>query len=240
MSIELPPTPGAKTSSPASAIRILFVGNSYTAHHDLPALLTQLAASAPRARVVRTRMITAGGASLRRHWNAATVHAALRDASWDIVVLQDQSTLPVKNAARYRDNVGAFIPLIRAHGATPVLYLTWARRDTPQAQPVLNETIVALAREIDAGVAPVGVAWQAARVTCPDIELYVKDGSHPTPAGAYLSACVFLVTLFGIAPTALPAFPARDVDPLVARRLQAVAAGVADWSAAQGLVNPRR
>ncbi|MEP7206815.1 MAG: DUF4886 domain-containing protein [Casimicrobiaceae bacterium] len=240
MSIEPPPTPGATTGSSDAAVRILFVGNSFTAHHDLPALVTQLAASAPRARVVGTRMITAGGASLRRHWNAATVHAALRDAPWDNVVLQDQSTLPVKNAARYRDNVSAFVPLVRAHGATPVLYLTWARRDMPQAQAVLTETIVAVAREVGAGVAPVGVGWQAARDTCPDIELYVKDGSHPTPAGAYLAACVFLVTLFGIAPTALPAFPPRALDPLVARRLQAIAADLADWSGAQGLINPRR
>ncbi len=219
---------------------MLFVGNSYTAHHDLPALVAELAASAPTPRGVLTRTITAGGASLRRHWNGGAVHAALDQARWDFVVLQEQSTLPVKNAARFRDNVGVFVPAIRAHGATAALYLTWARRDAPQSQDMLTDTTVQVAREVGAMVIPVGVAWQAARATCPDLALFVKDGSHPTPTGAYLSACVFLAALFGIEPTTLPASAPRGVEPLAARRLQSLAAALRDWSAGRGLVSPRR
>jgi len=229
------PAPGAP-----AWLRVLFVGNSYTARHDLPGLVAELAASAPAARAVLTRTITAGGASLRRHWNGGAVHAALRETRWDVVVLQEQSTLPVKNAARFRDNVGAFVPAIRAHGAIAALYLTWARRDAPQSQDVLTDATVEVAREAGALVIPVGVAWQAARATCPDLALFVKDGSHPTPTAAYLSACVFLVALLGIDPTTLPASAPRGVEPVAARRLQSLAAALRDWPAGRGRVSPRR
>src|SRR5512135_2633891 len=59
--------PGA--ASPAGrTTRMLFVGNSYTARHDLPALVAQLGAEAVPPVPIETQAITAGGASLRRHW----------------------------------------------------------------------------------------------------------------------------------------------------------------------------
>src|SRR5881275_3253107 len=46
--------------------------------------------------------------------------------------------------------------------------------------------------------------------------LHDKDQSHPTLAGSYLAACVFLKTLFGQSPagiaSSLPGLAAADVD----------------------------
>jgi len=54
-----------------------------------------------------------------------------------------------------------------------------------------------LMAELTAGLlAPVGEAWQLAQQTHPEIELYQGDGRHPAPAGTYLAACVFYLTLF--------------------------------------------
>ena len=50
-----------------SKVRILFIGNSFTARNNLPGLLAQLAAA--RGKQVEHRLISAGGASLRNHWN---------------------------------------------------------------------------------------------------------------------------------------------------------------------------
>ena len=82
------------TSSGATT-RILFVGNSFSSRNDLPGLVTALAASV--GRVVETSSIVAGGASLRRHFNAGAVARALAGLHLDFVVLQEQSTLPIKN-----------------------------------------------------------------------------------------------------------------------------------------------
>jgi len=44
-------------------------------------------------------------------------------------------------------------------------------------------------------LAPAGEAWQLARQTHPEINLYADD-RHPSTAGTYLAACVFYITLF--------------------------------------------
>src|SRR5438445_8613599 len=56
----------------------------------------------------------------------------------------------------------------------------------------------ALARDIGAIIAPVGVAWQ--RLESQGIELFDGSGSHPNLAGSYLEACVFYATLTGKSP----------------------------------------
>ena len=42
------------------------------------------------------------------------------------------------------------------------------------------------------------------RTLRPDIQLYDKDGSHPSPAGTYLTACVFYTVLSKKSPVGLP------------------------------------
>src|SRR5438552_4175213 len=78
-------------------------------------------------RKLHVQAIVAGGASLKRHWNAGLARHALAEARWDYVVLQEQSTLPVKNPQRYQDNLRLFAPEIANIGARIVLYLTWSR-----------------------------------------------------------------------------------------------------------------
>ena len=51
-----------------AAIKILFIGNSFTQRNDLPGLLAGMAAE--RGISIQHKLISAGGASLRTHWNA--------------------------------------------------------------------------------------------------------------------------------------------------------------------------
>ncbi len=53
---------------PAASVRILFIGNSFTTRNDLPGMLGDLAKHAGIN--VEHEVISAGGASLRRHFNA--------------------------------------------------------------------------------------------------------------------------------------------------------------------------
>src|SRR3954452_23465315 len=105
---------------------VLFVGNSFTARNDLPGLIATLAAA--RGKSLRHRLISAGGASLRTHWNAGQALEEIRGGGRDHVVLQEQSTLPVRNARRMHESVRLFDEAIRAAGARTALYMTWARR----------------------------------------------------------------------------------------------------------------
>jgi len=62
-----------------------------------------------------------------------------------------------------------------------------------------------LAKETGATVIPVGRVWEKVRSIRPDIQLFDKDGSHPSPAGTYLTACVVYTVLSGKSPIGLPA-----------------------------------
>jgi len=208
----------------AGATRILFVGNSYTSRNNLPRLIADLAAEAGEPRPVEVAAIVAGGASLKRHWNAGKAQAAMEHASWDYVVLQEQSTLPFKNSQRYHENVRLFHPEIVRHGAQTVLYLTWARQQALERQDEINRAVQAIAAEIAAPVVPVGPAWQMAMRQMPHVRLYVEDGSHPTAAGSYLAACVFVGALFDRRPSGWDVSDALGIARDEAAQLQSVAA----------------
>ena len=181
--------------------KILFVGNSFTARNNVPGLLADLA----DARGIRLdhRLISAGGASLRMHWNKGDAQRAIEETRYDYVVLQEQSTLPVKNAVRMHENVRLFDAAIRASGAKTALYLTWARANAPQTQAAINDAYTTIGAELGAIVVPVGVAWQEFRRQHERPLLHDKDNSHPTLAGSYLAACVFLATLYNESPVGI-------------------------------------
>ena len=167
-----------------------------------------MATAITEPKIVETERIIANWASLRQHWNKGEALKSIQQSSWDYVVLQEQSTLPVKNPERFQENVRLFDEEIKRSGAQTVLYLTWARQNAPETQNALNSATLAIAQETGALVVPVGLAWQAASVKHPTLKLYDKDGSHPSHAGSYLAACVFIATLLRQSPVdaAIPGF----------------------------------
>ena len=194
-------------------LRVLFIGNSYTYFNDLPGLVASLARGARPSRAMQTEMVARPGVSLRDHWLDGAALAAIRRTRWDYVVVQEQSMLGVM-LAHGRPTVNdpdlfhefgrRFIREITAAGATPVLYLTWARRPSPETQDRLTRAYAALAAETGARLAPVGVAWQQARAQRPALELFDPDGTHPSPAGSYLAAATLLATITRTPARALP------------------------------------
>jgi hypothetical protein len=180
---------------------ILFIGNSFTARNDVPGLIAGLANA--RGRELKHRLISVGGASLRTHWNKGLAVQAMQDAPYDYVVLQEQSTLPIKNAVRMHENVRLFDEAIRTAGAKTALYLTWARQHAPETQAVITKAYTSIGRELGAVVVPVGVAWERFLAKHNEPVLHDKDKSHPTLAGSYLAACVFFAVLFGESPVGI-------------------------------------
>jgi hypothetical protein len=184
-------------------LKVLFIGNSFTARNDLPGLIARLAKA--RGKNLEHRLISAGGASLRTHWNAGEARKAIQDEQYDYVVLQEQSTLPVKNAGRMHENVRLFDEAIKAAGAKTVLYMTWARQNAPQSQQAIADAYAGIGQELAATVAPVGPVWQRVLREHDPPVLHDKDQSHPTLAGSYLAACVFLAVLFRESPVGVNA-----------------------------------
>jgi hypothetical protein len=211
-------------------VRILFVGNSFTARNNLPGLLTGLAGA--RGIEVEHKLIQAGGASLRQHLNAGKALAAIASGGYDAVVLQEQSTLPVKSPERMRESVRDFDTAIKEAGARTALYLTWARRNAPESQQALTSAYAGSAAELGATLIPVGPVWERFLRTHDEPVLHDKDNSHPALAGSYLAACVFLIALIEEDPVGIDV-PVKGLDADAAALLRQSA-----WDICESLASP--
>lgn len=222
-----------KQPAPPLFHHVLFIGNSYTSNHDLPQMVAGLAVAANLPTKLQVESDTADAATLENHWNTRSVRDAIRSRAWKFVVLQEHSLRPLQRPQRTEKYAALLAAEIRKRGAKPLLFLTWAREEKPQTQKELNRVYYKVAEAVKGTVVPVGPAWARVRRERPKLKLFAHDGSHPSPAGAYLTACVFYAVLTGRSPIGLPGKVVYDQEtlvdlrPAVARYLQQAA-----WKAA--------
>lgn len=222
----------------AKTVSVLFIGNSYTSVNDLPKTVSDVAASL--GDIVNSDMSAPGGYTLQQHMADQTTLAKIKAQPWNVVVLQEQSLLPVSPDAQTAVTVEPYakqlVQTIRSAdpAAKIIFYETWGRKDgdsdfcesspafctyaSMQAQ--LDKSYGKIASENAAELAPVGEAWSTARQTHPGIELYQSDGSHPSAEGTYLAACVFYEALFK---RSVLGAGALSIDPAQAKILQQIA-----------------
>jgi hypothetical protein len=197
--------------------RVLFIGNSYTSAHDLPALVRALgAADKPKIELV-VDSITPGGYTLEAHLAAEgpeSARARLAAGRYDFVVVQEQSQRPLLEPSKMLDAARALSKELTAAKSTPIWYATWARQAKPETQADLTKAYRTCHAELGGRLAPVGDAWQTvlqAKSEKDRLVLHQTDGSHPTAAGSYLAALVIYTTLTG---RKVEGLPARLTEPL--------------------------
>lgn len=196
-----------KTGPRSSPIRILFIGNSFTATNDLPGVLTALAntSTAGPELVVDSHLV--GGATLQQHWESGDALQKIQSSDWDFVVLQEQSQTPLPQFGRdeiFYPYARLFDKEIRQAGAITLFYMTWARPDTPGPQSWWTDSYVGIAKELRAECAPCGIAFEKTRQSLPHLNLYLDGNGHPTPLATYLIACTFFATIYDRTPQGLP------------------------------------
>jgi hypothetical protein len=188
-------------------LAVLFVGNSYS--FGLPRAFSQLAAA--RGKKVRVGHSANSGWSLAIHAENLGTLRKIRDGKWDIVVLQEHSEIPAlpagKRAAAMFPPLRQLVTGVRQHGAIPLLYQTWGRRDGEKG--IWRDDFHAMNSRLRAGyqaasrnaggvvVVPVGDAWEREISAGRGGGLFMPDGSHPTAAGNALTATVFYEAIFG-------------------------------------------
>lgn len=204
-------------------IKMLFIGNSYTYVNNLPSLLTQLAASTGKPKTLETQMVAVGGATLQSHWENAQALEVLKHGSWNYVVLQEQSMLPIIEPLTMYQYATLFDAEIKKAGANTVFFLTWARQNTPETQRNLTDAYMSITRQLDAIVAPVGIAWQKAREEDSNIIFYEADGSHSNLLGSYMAACVFYAILYDESPVGSTSYSSIGISDSQASFIQRIA-----------------
>lgn len=176
-------------------MRILFLGNSHTYFHDMPALLCRFCRHAGlRADVT---MLSHSARPLEWHRSEYfELRFNLLHGGYDFCVLQQQAH-PMPPAETTRENLAALCALCRGGGAAPVVVTTWAEKVHPEHQAAMSALYPTLARDLGALSAPVGTVWGRLQAERPDIELYWHDGEHASPYGSYLFAAVLFSVLTG-------------------------------------------
>lgn len=178
-------------------MKVLMLGNSFTHVNNIDKLMAVLTGW-------QVERVTRGGACLYQMLDpedelCIQVKTALEKQKWDYVVLQEQSNTPVLRPHLFHPSVERLCKLIRATGAKPLLYSTWAYREGSEKlsstgmsyEEMDNALFYAYhqaANENDALIADVGKAFTAMRRL---IDPYDKaDDYHPSEVGALLAAHV--------------------------------------------------
>jgi hypothetical protein len=211
-------------------MRILFVGNSHTYANGLAYQVREMINAPGGPGGCESWMVTTGGRNLAWHADETGTQLSIACNRWDYVVLQQQ-THPFDGYAQLAADCDRLLPHIAKAGAQALLYITWKKKDAPETdQDELDAAFARAAGERSLRLVPVGPAWRRARAEHPAIELYAPDGSHASPAGTYLAACIFYRVLTGRSPVGRPARIAvgetvlADLSPEDAAALQRVAA----------------
>jgi hypothetical protein len=191
--------------------KILFVGNSFTYFNNgVENHVRELAASASPPRLIKADSTTQGGATLRIHYGRSEVHDTIREGAYDVVILQeDIPELTEHSVEPFFRHARLFDKDIGNAGAKTMFFMTWpyerlnwiTLEDIAQAHDIIST-------ELNAFVAPVGIAFQRARVERPDLAMLVNDKEHESIHGTYLAASVIYASLFGENPQGLPYTPA--------------------------------
>lgn len=213
---------------------ILFVGNSFTFFNDLPGMVRTMAAAAGME--LLTDSVTRGGAYLHQFIDpadpiSAQLEEKYRERPWDIIVLQDQSINPALEREDFLSAVAALKAKMIANDAF-CFYQTWAYAEGSQHLEKygitydemwrrLRDAYEEAAEQSEGVCVPVGDAFLTSTIRCPELSVYGEDGKHPSVAGTYLAACLFLKLLTGQTPLM---FPGTDgLDEEAAEKLRGIA-----------------
>jgi hypothetical protein len=213
-----------KNRNPKKPVNVLFIGNSHIYVNDMPKVLSRMSLSAKSPITIKTFQYTPGGYTLQHHWQDGNSVKLIRRGGWDFIVLQEQSERPYLYPQLMREYVGRFVEEIRKVNAEPVLFMTAAFQNKPEASDKLAYTYGAIAKELDIKVAPVGLAYKASFEKKPNLPLHnLPDVVHANESRTYLTACVFYSTLTRQKPDGLSVGGLNKVKPENEKYLQQIA-----------------
>src|ERR1700741_237032 len=242
MAAEAQTRPLVKTLGPDFPKSELFIGNSFFYYNNgLPshASLLEKAADPDHKQDYRATMVTIGGSGFNWHDvesyfrpNAIGSYSfddhnnvvfEKTDKLFDAAVMMDCSQCPIHPRLKpvFTEYAKKDSDIVRAHGARPILFMTWAYADKPEMTAPLAEAYTIAGNANNALVIPAGLAFARARAAQPELNLYVPDKRHPSLAGTYLAAGPVFPALTGRSPVDNSYL--AGIDPPTAKFLQQVA-----------------
>jgi hypothetical protein len=245
-----PPSPSGASGAASAATRptdvkaLLWVGNSFfyynnSMHGHVGQLLTAAGGSGYRG-----VSATISGSGINWHDVAAhfkpggvasysfvgdnEVRFNTFDKPFDAVLMMDCSQCPIHPQLQpvFFEYAKKHSDTVRAHGAEPAFFMSWAYQDKPEMTQQLAAEYVKAGKAHNALVVPAGLAFAESIRKRPDLNLYVADKRHPSLMGTYLAACTVMASVYKQNPVGNRYTAGLPAD--VAAHLQTVA-----WETAQ-------
>jgi hypothetical protein len=197
-------------ASAADSLNVLFIGNSFTHMHEMPAIFSKIAES--KNKKIHVEWNTQAGASFAVHSQREALFKAIKKREWDYVILQgfsreftvsnthlDTATIPY--LTQIIDSVKEFQPC-----ANLLFYVTWGYKNGfPESEDLdtydkmsqkIQKGYAFIGKKYDIPLVPVGNVFQLVRAKYPKLNLYAEDEIHPSKEGSYLAACTFYTAIF--------------------------------------------
>lgn len=174
-------------------LKILFIGNSHTYYNDMPLLVkTRFDEEGYDCHVT---MLAHPAWFLAQHVEAPEAKFNILYGGYDYVVLQEHAH-PFGPEEKFFNAVRTLTEWIKGAGSTPVIYLTWALKDEPEAQQKMTEAHKKIAEETVSLLAHFGDNWWDYMRNWPDLVMYDEDGAHASHAGSDFAAKMIQAEIF--------------------------------------------
>lgn len=206
---------------------VLFIGNSLTYYHEMPAMLQEMLHQ--QGSLTTIHQSTEPGVSLSYHVKSETTIKKLNSQAWDYVVLQEMpARILIPEVVRYQFNpsVIKLDSIIRKKGGQTILYESYPISKYPahycyhssmissqlkekdycsvellnstQELKIIKKSFREINKIIKGNLALVGTSFELCKKKFPELMLFESaEDTHPSLLGSYLIACVFYKVLTG-------------------------------------------
>lgn len=194
-----------------STIKMFFIGNSFTYFYDIPMIVEGLAKSLNE--MIDVDYVVKGSTTLATHANHTSetgvqIYNKLTETNdYDYVILQEQSSTPYSNYNNFKSGASSLASDVKTtqKHCEVRLYSTWAYQDIattqsktiPDLEKLIRDAYIKLANEVTNidDVNFVGPAFTKVYTDYANIPLYYSDNKHQSLYGAYLSACIHVLSM---------------------------------------------
>lgn len=206
---------------------VLFIGNSLTYYHDMPAMLQEMLRETHST--ITIHQSTEPGVSLYNHLTSEKTINKLNSQSWAFVVLQEgtvRTLIPEVMRYQLKPTVIKLDSIIKIKGGRTILYQSYPISTYPQRYcypsiiisntlqegdycsveflnsdqefTVIQNSFNDLIHSINGSIAPVGSCFESCKKKFPELMLFESaEDTHPSKLGSYMIACVFFRVLTG-------------------------------------------
>ena len=219
----------AQTNNP---LKLLFIGNSFTYYNGgIEKHIKLMADNTKKPIPVQVDKVTKGGATLKIQFGIDSAHEKIKNGKNDIVILQEDIPEYKEHTVKsFFEYATLFEKEVTLSKSKLVFFMAWPYERLNWVS--LDEIVAAhktIAKQLNATVAPVGIALDRSLRIRPQMAMLGKDKEHESIHGTYLASCVIYATLFNKSPKGIRYWP-EGITKTESRYLQGLAwKTVRDW-----------